>query len=155
MKAVKFLGLLIMSAFVFSCGSLQAPEYVGVKDVSVSSIVNDSITINAQLDFKNPNRVGGVMILEDLQTMVNGYNLGALKAQEVDVPSRDAFTVPLEMKLSSSKLFSSKEGLLGSLLASLFTNKVEVKLQGQATFKKLFFTKTYPIDFTKKIEIQK
>lgn len=154
MKAVKFLGLLILSALVFSCGSLKAPEYIGVKDVSVSSIVNDSITVHAALDFKNPNRVGGTMVLENLQAMVNGYNVGDLKAQEVEVPSKETFSVPLKVKLSSSKLFDSKEGLLGSLLASLFTNKVEINLKGEATFKKLFFTKTYPIDFTKKIKIQ-
>lgn len=155
MKTVRIIGFLVVSVLVASCGNLKAPEYVGVKDINVSSVVNDSIVVNAQLGFKNPNRVGGKIVLENLHAMVNGFNLGALKDQKVDVPSRKEFYVPLEIKMASSKLFDSKEGLLGSLLASLFTNKVEIKLEGQATFKKMFYTKVYPITVTKNIAIQK
>lgn len=123
--------------------------------MQISQVINDSITLKAKLNFKNPNKVGGKMYLNNLHTTVNNIDLGFLKDQKVKVPAKDNFSVPLEMKLSYDQLFSSKKGLLGSLLTSLFTNKVEVKLDGEATFKKFLFVKKYPIKFIKKIKLKK
>ncbi|MGY6650524.1 LEA type 2 family protein [Wenyingzhuangia sp. IMCC45574] len=155
MKTVKTICFLVATFLLFSCGNLKAPIYSGVKDLAISEVVNDSITVKAKLNFKNPNKVGGKLYLTDLHTMVNGIAIGKLKNQKVKVPAKSDFSVPLEIKLSKDQLFNSKKGLLGSLLTSLFTNRIEVKLDGQATFKKFLFKKEYPIKFTKKIKIKK
>lgn len=155
MKAVKFGVLLLVVSVLFSCGNLKAPIYSGVKDVSISEIVNDSITIKAKLDFNNPNKVGGKLYLTDLHAQVNAIDLGVIKNQQAKVPAKRNFLVPMEVKMSYSKLFESKKGLFNSLLTSLFTNQIEVKMDGKATFKKFLFKKEYPIQFTKKIKLKK
>lgn len=155
MKFVKISFLFIATIFVVSCSNLKAPEYRGVGDVKVSKIINDSITIKAGLKFNNPNRVGGKMTLKDLHAVVNNIDLGNLKNQEVKVPSRKDFSVPLEIKLSYGQLFDSKKGLLGSILSSILTNQIDVKLDGKATFRKFLVTKEYPIYFSEKVKILK
>ncbi|MDO6736964.1 hypothetical protein [Wenyingzhuangia sp. 2_MG-2023] len=153
MKYVKIILVFISVISLVSCGDLKAPEYVGVRNVMVSKVVNDSIVIKADLDFNNPNKIGGKISLNNLHAEVNSIDLGYLKNQKVKVPSKKNFYVPLELKLSYSQLFDSKKGLMSSILNSIFTNKIEVKLQGQATFEKLFVTKKYPINYSEKIKI--
>lgn len=155
MKFVKISFLLIAAIFVASCSNLKAPEYIGVGDVNVSKIVNDSITIQAGLKFNNPNRVGGKIFLSNLHAIVNKIDLGYLKDQEVEVPSRKDFSVPLEIKLSYGQLFDSKKGLLGSILSSILSNEVAVDLNGKAVFKKSLFKKEFPVKFSKKVKIIK
>ncbi|GGF73546.1 hypothetical protein [Wenyingzhuangia marina] len=155
MKFVKLLFVFISVALVVSCSNLKAPEYVGVGKVNVSKIINDSITIKAGLKFNNPNRMGGKIALSDLHAVVNDIDLGKLKNQEVKVPSRKDFEVPLEIKLSYGQIFDSKKGLLNSILSSILTNEVAVKFTGKATFKKFLVKKEYPIQFNDKIKILK
>jgi len=141
--------------FVGSCSSVKAPEYIGVGKVNISKIVNDSVTIQAGLKFNNPNSIGGKIVLTDLHAVVNEIDLGYLKNQEIDVPSKEDFSVPLEIKLSYGQLFDSKKGLLGSILSSILSNEVSVDLNGKAVFKKLLFKKEYPIQFSEKVKIIK
>ena len=155
MKFVKLLFVFISVLLVVSCSNLKAPEYVGVGNVNVSKIINDSIIIKAGLKFNNPNRVGGKMYLNNLHAVVNKIDLGKLKDQEVKVPSRKDFQVPLEIKLSYGQIFDSEKGLLGSILNSILSNEVAVKLEGKATFKKFLVKKEYPIKFDRKIKILK
>lgn len=155
MKLVKLIFPLIAFVFLFSCSGLKAPEYIGVGDVKLSEVVNDSITIKAKLNFNNPNKVGGKMQLSDLHAVVNDIELGDLKNQEVVVPSKKDFQVPLELKLSYGQIFDSKKGLLSSILSSILTNEVSVKFDGKATFKKLLIKKEYAINYNEKIKILK
>lgn len=141
------------TALVVSCSNLKAPEYVGVADVNFSKVRNDSITIKAALKFNNPNKLGGRLFLEKMHAVVNDIDLGYLKNQELKVPAEKDFSVPLEIKLSYGQIFDSKKGLLGSILSSILTNQVEVKFDGEATFKKLLITKTYPIKYAEKVKI--
>lgn len=155
MKLVKLVFVFMIIALVASCSSLQAPIYKGVADVKVADVVNDSIVIKAALNFNNPNRVGGKMLINQLHAFVNDIDLGNLKSKEVEVPSKEDFSVPLEIKLSYGQIFDSKAGLLGTLFNSVLKNEINVKLNGNATFKKSFLTKDYPIHFSKKIQILK
>ncbi len=155
MKFLKFIILVLSTVLTISCSGLKTPEYVGVKDINVSKIVNDSITINAALQFNNPNQLGGMLVLKNMHAEVNAIDLGFLKNQELEVPAKKEFLVPLELKLSYGQLFDSKKGLLGTLLTSILTNEVEVKLDGNAVFKKFLIKKTYPIQFSKKVKIVK
>ncbi|WP_010136692.1 hypothetical protein [Ochrovirga pacifica] len=155
MKFVKISFLCLAGFLVVSCAHLKAPKYRGVGTVEVSKIINDSITIKAGLNFNNPNKVGGTMYLNDLHAVVNDIDLGTLKNQKVKVPSKKDFSVPLEIKLSYGQLFDSKKGLLGSILSSILTNQVAVKLEGEAMFKKFLVKKKYPIKFHEKIKIVK
>ncbi|MGY5353261.1 hypothetical protein ACXGQW_12045 [Wenyingzhuangia sp. IMCC45533] len=155
MKFVKILFLLFTTGLIVSCSNLKAPEYVGVGEVKFSKIVNDSITIKAALNFKNPNRLGGKLVLDNLHAEVNKIDLGFLKRQSVRIPSKKDFSVPLEIKLSYGQIFDSKNGLLGTLLNSILTNAVEVRFNGDATFKKFLMNKKYSIQFSEKVKIIK
>ena len=155
MKFVKLFFVFISTTFIVSCSSLEAPVYKGVGNVEVLEVLNDSIVIKADLNFNNPNRIGGKLFLNNLHTEVNNIDLGKLKDKEVNVPSKKDFLVPLEMKLSRGQIFNSKKGLLGALLGSVLKNELTVQLDGNATFKKLLFKKEYPIHFVKKIKLFK
>jgi|GEM_PF-4801137 len=155
MKFVKLGFVFLTVILITSCSALQAPIYKGVKNVQVAEVINDSIVIKASLDFLNPNKIGGELFLNDLHAVVNDIDLGNLKNQQVAVPSKKNFEVPLELKLSYGQLFDSKAGLLGTLFNAVLKNEVHVKLDGMALFKKSFLKKEYPIVFSEKIKIIK
>jgi len=155
MKGLKILIYTIGVLVLTSCSNLQAPIYQGVENVNVSGIVNDSVVIHADLNFENPNKIGGQLMLHDLKAEVNKIELGNLYDKEVKVPAKSSFSVPLDLKLSYGQIFDSKEGLLSTLLKSITTNKVEVKFEGIATFKKFIVKKDYPIQYSKTIKILK
>ncbi len=143
----------MIAVLVASCSSLEAPIYKGVGAIKVAEVVNDSVVIQANLDFKNPNRIGGTLLLENLHAVVNKIDVGALKSKEVEVPAEKDFLVPLEIKIAYKQILQGKGGLLGALLNSVLKNEVEVALDGKATFRKSFLKKEYPITFSKKIKL--
>lgn len=155
MKVYKIFLFTTLLTLVVSCGAIQAPVYKGVQNVKISKVVNDSITVHADLNFNNPNRVSGKLFLHDLTAQVNEIDLGSLKGKEVEVPSKEDFNIPLDLKLSYGQIFDSKQGLLGTLLKSVLSNKIDVKLDGVATFKKFVITKNYPIHYSKSVKILK
>jgi len=155
MKGLFFLTITLVFISLTSCAKLQAPIYKGVDHVNISSIVNDSITIHADINFNNPNKIGGQLFLNRLQAKVNTVEIKNIKDKKVAVPAKTDFSVPLDLKLSYQEVFDAKKGVLGALLNSILTNEVKVELDGFATFKKFIIKKEYPIHYIKSIKIIK
>lgn len=154
-KILKTFLFVCIASIVFACGNLKAPEYAGVKDINIDSFSKDTVVLNAQVIFKNPNRVSGTMFTDQIKVFVNNTDVGYIKNQEVAVPSKADFIMPLALHVPYEELYNNKNGFLGNILNSVLNNSMEIKITGLVTFKKSLFKKTYPVNHTQKIKLLK
>lgn len=151
-KTVYFLSLFLI---IYSCSVNKEPVFIKVDNVKVLSFKSDTISIKADAFFENPNDVGGNISTENLSILVNDIEVAQVSAEEFKVPSRDQFTIPLTTKIPTKNLLNTnKNGVLGGLLNSLITKKVNIRIKGNLEYNLLGFTKEFLVDQTEVIKIK-
>ena len=151
-KTVYFLSLFLI---IYSCSVNKEPVFIKVDNVKVLNFKSDTISIKADAFFENPNDVGGNISTENLSILVNDIEVAQVSAEEFKVPSRDQFTIPLTTKIPTKNLLNTnKNGVLGGLLNSLITKKVNIRIKGNLEYNLLGFTKEFLVDQTEEIKIK-
>lgn len=128
--------------FQFSCSKPEAPEYLGFRDFSIQNVSQDSALLHTQLTFYNPNaflmelKRGDVNVYLDDQ-LANHYVMDST----INIPPKDTFYVPLNLKVSPKLLLSSAIRML------LNDNKIKVRLVGSVRVKRSGVGFTVPINY--------
>lgn len=147
-----FLSLIIIS---FGCSVNKKPVFIKVDNVKVLRFEADTISIKADAFFENPNDVGGNISTENLAILVNDIEVAQVFSDKFKVPSRDKFTIPLTAKIPTKNLLNTnKNGILGGLLNSLITKKVNVRIKGKLEYVVFGFKKDFIVDKTEEIKIK-
>jgi LEA14-like dessication related protein len=120
----------------------MAPEYLGFRDFSVQTFSMDETLLHTQLSFYNPNpftmelKRGDVSVYLD-DRLANHYVMDST----IDIPRKDTFYVPLNLKVNPSFL-------IGSALRMLMNdNKIKVRLEGSVRVKRSGVTFNVPINY--------
>lgn len=151
-KAFYFLSLLIL---FFSCSVKKQPIFIKVDDVKFISFASDTIQLQANAFFENPNDVGGKISTDDIVILVNNIEVAQVFSDEFKVPAKDKFTIPLTAKISTKKLLNSdKNGVLGGLINSFISKKVNVRIKGNLEYVVFGFKKEFIVDKTEEIKIK-
>lgn len=151
-KAFYFLSLLIL---FFSCSVKKQPIFIKVDDVKIISFASDTIQLQANAFFENPNDVGGKISTDDIVILVNNIEVAQVFSDEFKVPAKDKFTIPLTAKISTKKLLNSdKNGVLGGLINSFISKKVNVRIKGNLEYVVFGFKKEFIVDKTEEIKIK-
>jgi LEA14-like dessication related protein len=142
MKTINSLLSILFVSFVISCSKPEAPDYLGFRDFTVDNISMDSALLHAQLAFYNPNtfvmelKRGDVNVYLD-DKLANHYVLDST----IDIPKRDTFFVPLNLRVSPKLL-------LGSAISMLMNNnKIKVRMVGSIRVKRGGIGFTVPINY--------
>ena len=142
MKRIFYLVSLVCSCLIFSCSTPEAPEYLGFRDFSISAVSLDSSQLFTRLSFYNPNaynlelKRGDVNVYLD-DKLANHY----LMDSTINIPKKDTFYVPLNLKISPKLLISSALSML------MNNNKIKVRLQGSVHVKRKGFTFKVPVNY--------
>ncbi|SDR80038.1 hypothetical protein SAMN05216503_0955 [Polaribacter sp. KT25b] len=151
-KALYFLGLFL---FLYSCSVKKPPVFVKVDDVQVLSFSSDTIRLKANVYFKNPNDVSGKISTDDILIFVNNVEVAQVFSDEFKVPSRRDFSIPLTANISTKRILSSdKNGVLGGLINSFLTKKVNVRITGKLDYVVFGYKKEFIVDKTEEIKIK-
>src|SRR5450755_4261726 len=135
---VSFLGLFLLN----SCSKPEAPEYLGFRDFSIQNVSMDSAQLQTQLAFYNPNafnlelKRGDVNVFLDDQ-LANHYVMDST----INIPKKDTFYVPLNLKISAKILISSAIRML------MNDNTVKVRLEGSIRVKRGAISFNVPINY--------
>ena len=127
---------------LISCSKPEAPEYLGFRDFDVRSFSMDSSLLHTELAFFNPNsfnmelKRGDVNVYLDNQ-LANHYVMDST----INIPRKDTFYVPLNLKVSPKLLIGSAISML------LNNNKIKVRLVGSVRVKRGSFSFTVPINY--------
>ncbi len=151
-KTFYFLALLTI---IFSCSVNKEPVFIKIDGIKVISFAKDTIRLKANAFFENPNDVGGKISTDNLSILVNNIEVAQVSADDFKVPAKDKFTIPLTAKVPTIKLLNTnKNGVLGGLLNSLISKKVNVRIKGNLEYVVFGFKKGFLVDKTEEIKIK-
>ncbi len=138
-----------------SCTVSETPEFVGLEEVKLQKFDTKEIEVFAELKFLNPNSLGGTLKCDGIEVSVNGLNVGVIRSEVFEVPSKKEFTVPLIARIPYDELFKSdRNNLLKNLLNVLLDKKIHVKYTGVVTYKLGAFTYDYPLNYSDTISFK-
>ena len=142
MKTISCILAITALACLISCSKPEAPEYLGFRDFDVRSFSMDSSLLHTELAFFNPNsfnmelKRGDVNVYLDNQ-LANHYVMDST----INIPRKDTFYVPLNLKVSPKLLIGSAINML------MNNNKIKVRLVGSVRVKRGSFSFTVPINY--------
>lgn len=151
-KALYFSVFLLL---ILNCSVQKEPVFIKVDNVEVLSFASDTIKLKADAFFENPNDVGGEISTDELKIFVNGEEVAQVFSQEFTVPAKNEFSIPLIAHIPTKNILSSnKNGVLGGLINSLTTNKVNVRIKGKLEYVVFGFKRDFLVDKTQEIKIK-
>nr|MBK9651867.1 hypothetical protein [Bacteroidota bacterium] len=144
MKLFKFCFLFCALALLTSC-AIQPLQYKGYEGLKVTKLkLNPELKMD--LVFYNPNGAG--CIVKDLNLKIAMYTdtMAAVKlGQIVKLKAYDDLKLPVNCAISTGPLLKNS-------LKGLFTgDDISVTYTGYVTIQKFIFKKTFPINFTEKM----
>jgi hypothetical protein len=148
----KFIILFLLTSLFYNCKVKEKPEFINVKNISVIEATSTEVSLTADAIFNNPNHIGGTLETDGIEVYVNGIKTVTVSSEAFKVPARDTFSVPLLVKIPTSKIINSNS--IGGLLNSILSKKVNVQYKGVLKYKVLGFSHTYNIDETKDVKIK-
>jgi hypothetical protein len=152
MKNALFLVGLIL--FICSCSVKKLPIFLKVDDIKILSFSSDTIRLQANAYFQNPNDVGGKIFTDNILIFVNNVEVAQVVSDEFKVPAKNDFLIPLTAKIATKSILSSdKNGILGGLINSFLTKKLNVKIKGKLDYVVFGFKKEFLVDKTQEIKI--
>lgn len=151
-KGLYFLGLILI---LYSCSVKKPPVFLKVDDIKLISFTSDTIRLNANAYFENPNDVGGKISTDEIKVILNGVEVAQVSAKEFKVPARKDFTIPLLVNIPKKNILENKKDIfLGGLINSIITNKVKVQFKGTLKYAVFGFKKEFLVDKTEELKIK-
>tara|TARA_B110000503_G_scaffold65424_1_gene102843 strand:+ start:188 stop:652 length:465 start_codon:yes stop_codon:yes gene_type:complete len=151
-KGLYFLGFILL---FYGCSVKKSPVFIKVDDLQLTSFALDTIRLQANAYFQNPNDVGGEISTDEIIVLVNGEEVAQVYADEFKVPARNEFSIPLKVVIPAKRVFDHKKnGILGGLINSFLTKKVKVQFKGNLKYAVFGLKKEFLIDKTQDIKIK-
>lgn len=146
---------LVLLLIISSCSIHKEPVFVKLDNIEVLSFALDTIKLQAVAFFENPNDVGGTIGTDGLKVFVNGDEVASIFSEEFKVPARKNFRIPLSAHIPTKNMLNAnKNGVLGSLLNSLFTKKLTLRIKGKLQYVVFGFKSDFLVDKTQDIKIK-
>ena len=146
---------LVLLLIISSCSIHKEPVFVKLDNIEVLSFAPDTIKLQAVAFFENPNDVGGTIGTDGLKIFVNGDEVASIFSEEFKVPARKNFRIPLSAHIPTKNMLNAnKNGVLGSLLNSLFTKKLTLRIKGKLQYVVFGFKSDFLVDKTQDIKIK-
>lgn len=141
---------------VVGCSIPKKPEFKYVDRISVKNVSMRDITVTADAIFNNPNNLTGSLSIDDIRIFVDNIEVGTVSSSEFDVPSKKEFSIPLEGKVSLSRIYKDhKNNILSSILKTIQTDSLNITYKGSIRYHLGDFSYPYKIDKQQKISIKK
>jgi len=143
MKTISFRFCLPALFFMMSCSQhLLPPEYLGFHDFNVQTFSMDESILHVELSFYNPNGFTMELKKADVNVFLNDQLANHyVMDSTIDIPKKDTFYVPLNLKISPKIL-------IGSAIRMLMNdNTVKVRLEGSIRIKRGALSVNVPVNY--------
>jgi hypothetical protein len=145
----------VLFLLMHSCSVKEYPVFIKVDNVKLIAVASDTIRLQVNAYFQNPNDVGGKISTDEIKVIINGAEVARVSSDEFKVPARNEFSIPLKVVIPSKRIFeNNKNGILGGLINSIFKKSIKVTFKGNLKYKVFGFSNTYPVDITKDLKIK-
>ena len=147
--------VLVLCVFCLGCTINNKPEFIGVDKISVVKSKLDTLVIKTDALFINGNDLGGTLLTDEIKVFIDSAYVATVSSKAFRVPPRDKFTVPLLVKIPTSKLFKENDGnLLGTIIKQVISDRIVVNFKGDLTYELAGFSFDYPIDHREEIPLK-
>jgi LEA14-like dessication related protein len=148
----KYILLLFVPLFLFSCAGYQDVTFMGIENVKVTSMSQQGIEAEITARIKNPNNKSFTIYKSDLDATLNGMNAGKARlSKNVRIKAKSEQTYVFKIKSDFSSLSLAE---LPKLLAIAKSKNAKVGLKGNLKAGKIFIKKSFPVDMTKNVPLE-
>ncbi len=152
----KMLFLTLLSLILFSCSVTEKPEFIKVNSIDITDTSLKNFTVQAKLQFKNKNSVGGTLQAKDIHIFMDSIDLATVTSAPFKVPKKSEFEIPLEAVIPFSKVFNDhKQNLLNNIMNVISSKKINLKYKGIVQYKLGVFHYDYPVNYTQEVSLKK
>jgi hypothetical protein len=151
----KYSAITVLFLTFAACKVSESPEFVSVENINILDSNKENFTLTANMNFANPNHVGGTINLKKIDLLINKQKVGSIQSPDFEVPAQDNFTVPLTFQVKYKDITQNAENNITGIINSLISKKIEVQYQGIATYKLSLFSYDYPVDYSEVILLKK
>jgi len=143
MKTILFRFCLPGLFFLISCNQhVLPPEYLGFHDFSVQTLSMDETLLHTQLSFYNPNSFTMELKKGDVNVYLNDQLANHyVMDSTINIPKKDTFYVPLNLKINPKILISSAIRML------MNDNTIKVRLEGSIRVKRGAIGFNVPVNY--------
>ena len=132
---------LILFFLMGSCGKPKSIQYLDVQNFNVVSMGLSSSVISADVKFFNPNNFRMKLKRAEMDISVNDKYIGKSTLDTLmEIPKNDSFFIPVQVNVDLKTLISNS-------LGSLFSQEVDLKMEGKARLGKGIFYFNFPFSY--------
>ncbi len=156
MQLFKKIGIALIGLVMTACTLTETPSFINVDKVIVQEAKSKLVSIDANLVFYNPNDLGVRLEKITINPIVNGVEMGAVKAtKEVSVISKGNFEIPVNFSFNPKAMWQEEKGALIGTLINTFSNKpVKVQYKGAVTLEIAGVSFEVPVDYTEEVVLK-
>ncbi|WP_062060525.1 hypothetical protein [Aquimarina longa] len=152
----KFFLLLTIFILLISCSIPKKLELEYIDSIEVRNIGFQSITLNTNAVFNNPNNIKGKLSIDSIHVFIDNIDVGTLSSKEFDVPKKNNFSIPLEGTFSLSKVYKeNKNSILGSVLKAIQTDSLSIHYKGIIRYHLGNFSYPYTVEKDQMVSLKK
>jgi len=140
----QFFIIVITTLLLSSCMRYQDIKFVGIENVKMGKIGMNETTMEMNLIFNNPNKLGAMLNNAGGKAWIQDIYIGDfLLNEDVKIPARSDFSVPVRLKVNLKDLLSNSLNLITR-------DSVTIKLDGNARLSKGSIIKNFPLQYNGK-----
>lgn len=143
---MKILSYFIVFILVTSCAPLELPEFISYEGFKMGKMDAKQVSFSLSVKLKNPNSYALKVKKSSLSLSIDAGKIGIINVEKtIKLPRKKETIVEIPMNLSLEK------GALMRMLTFSMQDSIKLNLEGDVRGGALFFTKKFPLSFSKSI----
>ena len=143
---MKILSYFIVFILVTSCAPLELPEFISYEGFKMGKTDAKQVSFSLSVKLKNPNSYALKVKKSSLSLSIDAGKIGIINVEKtIKLPRKKEAIVEIPMNLTLEK------GALMRMMTFSMQDSIRLNLEGDVRGGALFFTKKFPLSFSKSI----
>ena len=143
---MKILSYFIVFILVTSCAPLELPEFISYEGFKMGKTDAKQVSFSLSVKLKNPNSYALKVKKSSLSLSIDAGKIGIINVEKtIKLPRKKEAIVEIPMNLTLEK------GALMRMITFSMQDSIMLNLEGDVRGGALFFTKKFPLSFSKSI----
>jgi LEA14-like dessication related protein len=143
---MKILSYFIVFILVTSCAPLELPEFISYEGFKMGKTDAKQVSFSLSVKLKNPNSYALKVKKSSLSLSIDAGKIGIINVEKtIKLPRKKEAIVEIPMNLTLEK------GALMRMITFSMQDSIRLNLEGDVRGGALFFTKKFPLSFSKSI----
>ena len=143
---MRSLSYLIVCLIISSCAPFELPEFISYEGFKMGKTDAKQVSFSLSVKLKNPNSYALKVKKSSLSLSIDAGKIGIINVEKtIKLPRKKEAIVEIPMNLTLEK------GALMRMITFSMQDSIRLNLEGDVRGGALFFTKKFPLSFSKSI----